>query len=179
MLRPARAVIAVFALSALGCRAPRDVGAAAIADADIAAVLVEASTAEILYAELALAKSADGAVQAFARMMRNDHGAVNAATAALAARLQLVPGDNTLAVDLRENAAAMRLTLRDFEGFAFDSAYAANEVAHHGSVLAAIDESLIPAARHPEVRALLVQVRLAIAAHLGHAKDLAAKKSSR
>lgn len=145
----------------------------ALTDAQIAAVVVQANTADILYAELALAKSKTPAVREFATMTKRDHESVNEAAVALVTRLGVTPVENALSFDLRDDAETKRLTLRDFEGFAFDSAYAANEVAYHTTLLGAIDSTLIPSARNAEFRDLLIAVRPAVAAHLTHAQTLA------
>jgi putative membrane protein len=146
--------------------------APALTDANIAAIVVQANTADILYAELALAKSQTPAVREFATMTKRDHESVNEAAVALVTRLGVTPVDNALSFDLRDDAETKRLTLRDFEGFAFDSAYATNEVAYHTTLLGAIDSALIPSATNAELRALLVAVRPAVAAHLTHAQTL-------
>jgi putative membrane protein len=167
-------------LLATACRGRAESPApAGITDANIAAIVVTANTADILYAEMALAKSQDAGVRAFATMVKKDHESVNEVATALVTRLGLAPEMNELAFDLRDDAESKRLTLRDFEGFAFDSAYAANEVAYHILVLEAIDDVLLPAARNVELRELLVAVRPAFAAHLEHARRLSEKKSTR
>lgn len=172
---------AILALVATACRgrgadAPAPEG---LTDANIAAIVVTANTIDIQYADLALAKSQDAAVREFATMVKKDHESVNEAAGALVARLGVTPQMNTIAFDLRDDAETKRLTLRDFEGFAFDSAYAANEVTYHTTVLGAIDEALIPSAQNAELKALLVAVRPAVAAHLEHARELAAQKARR
>lgn len=112
-------------------------------------------------------------------MVRSDHQSVNRAAVALVTRLKVTPVDNQLSFDLRDDAETKRLRMRDLEGFAFDSAYAANEVSYHVTLLGAIDSALIPSARNSELKALLVEVRPAVEAHLGHAKQLAATKTVR
>lgn len=153
--------------------------APALTDANIAAIVVAANNADIMYADLALAKSTTPAVREFATMTKRDHESVNEAAVALVTRLGVTPVDNALSFDLRDDAETKRLTLRDFEGFAFDSAYAANEVTYHTTVLGAIDSALIPSASNAELRALLVAVRPAVAAHLTHAQSLAASLQRR
>ncbi len=148
-----------------------------LSDANIAAIVVAANNADILYADLALAKSADADVRAFATMVKKDHQSVNEAATALVTRLKVTPVDNQISFDLRDDAETKRLTLRELEGAAFDSAYATNEVSYHKTVLGAIDGALIPSAQNVELRELLVAVRPAVAAHLEHAETLAAKKS--
>lgn len=159
--------------------AARTAAPSGISDANIAAIVVAANNADIMYAEQALAKSQDPDVRSFATMVRADHQGVNRAATELVTRLKVTPADNQVSFDLRDDAETKRLTLRDLEGFAFDSAYAANEVAYHKTVLGAIDAALIPSAQNAELKALLIQVRPAVAAHLGHAEQLAAKKARR
>ncbi len=152
---------------------------AGLTDANIAAIVVAANNADISYAEQALAKTQDADVRSFATMVRSDHQSVNRAAVALVTRLKVTPADNQLSFDLRDDAETKRLRMRDLEGFAFDSAYAANEVSYHVTLLGAIDSALIPSARNSELKALLVEVRPAVEAHLGHAKQLAAAKTVR
>ena len=150
-----------------------------LTDANIAAIVVAANKADILYADLAMAKSQDAEVRAFATMVKLDHESINEAAVALVTRLKVAPVDNQISFDLRDDAETKRLVFRDLEGFAFDSAYAANEVSYHTSVLGAIDKALIPSARNAELRDLLIQARPAVAAHLEHATVMAAKKTVR
>lgn len=189
-LRPATFALALTALtgacglfrgpSASASSAPAAApAAAALSDANIAAIVVAANNADIMYADLALAKSKDADVRSFATMTKKDHTSVNEAAVALVTKLKVTPVDNQVSFDLRDDADTKRLVMRDLEGFAFDSAYAANEVSYHTTVLGAIDGALIPSAKNAELKALLVAVRPAVAAHLEHARTLSTKKSRR
>ena len=140
---------------------------------------MQANNTDIQYADLALAKSRNTAVREFAQMTKRDHESVNEAAVALVTRLGVTPVENTISLDMRDDAETKRLTLRDFEGFAFDSAYAANEATYHASLLNAIDTVLIPGAQNAELRALIVAVRPAVAAHLTHARQLSASLKRR
>jgi putative membrane protein len=180
MIRPLVRLLVVASLGIAGCRGTINSSAPnALSDANIAAIVMTANDADILYAEMALAKSQDPDVRDFATMVKKDHESVNEAATALVQRLSITPEMNTLAFDLRDDAETKRLTLRDFEGFSFDSAYSVNEIAYHETLLRAIDDALMPAVRNAELKALLVQVRPAVAAHLEHARRLAAAKSRR
>ncbi len=159
--------------------APAPKPGSGLSDANIAAIVVAANNADILYADLALAKSKDTEVRAFATMVKKDHESVNEAAVALVTRLKVKPVDNQISFDLRDDAETKRLMFRDLEGFAFDSAYAANEVSYHTTVLGAIDAALIPSAQNAELKTLLVEVRPAVQAHLDHARTLAAAKTKR
>jgi putative membrane protein len=152
---------------------------AKLSDANIAAIVVAANNADIAYADQALAKSRDAEIRQFAQMTKKDHETVNDVAVKLVTRLKVTPVDNEISFDLRDDSEAKRGVLRDLEGFAFDSAYIANEVSYHKTVLGAIDGALIPSAKNAELKALLVQVRPAVAAHLDHAESLAAKKTRR
>lgn len=152
---------------------------AGLTDANIVAIVIAANHADILYADLALAKSVDPDVRAFASMVRQDHQAVNEAVVALVTRLSVTPVENESSLDLRDDADATRLALRDLEGFAFDSAYGASEVAYHRLLLRVIEGTLLPGAKNSDLRALLLQVRPAVAAHLSHALALAERLSAR
>lgn len=149
---------------------------AGITDANIAAIVVAANNADIAYAEQALAKSRDEQIRQFALMTKKDHESINGVAGALVTRLKVTPADNETSFDIRDDAEEKRLRFRELEDFAFDSAYIHNEVAYHRSVVEAIDKVLVPSAKNPELKALLVQVRPAIAAHLDHAEALAAKR---
>jgi putative membrane protein len=159
--------------------APAPKPGSGLSDANIAAIVVAANNADILYADLALAKSQDTEIRAFATMVKKDHQSVNEAAVALVTRLKVKPVDNQISFDLRDDAETKRLMFRDLEGFAFDSAYAANEVSYHTTVLGAIDAALIPSAQNAELKTLLVEVRPAVQAHLDHARTLAASKTRR
>lgn len=159
--------------------APAPKPGSGLSDANIAAIVVAANNADILYADLALAKSKDTEIRAFATMVKKDHESVNEAAVALVTRLKVKPVDNQISFDLRDDAETKRLMFRDLEGFAFDSAYAANEVSYHTTVLGAIDAALIPSAQNAELKSLLVEVRPAVQAHLDHARTLAAAKTRR
>jgi len=172
--------LAALTFISVACARPgAETPAPAITDANIAAIVVTANTIDIQYADLALAKSQDAEVREFATMVKRDHQSVNEAAAALVARLGVTPEMNGVAFDLRDDAETKRLTLRDLEGAVFDSAYAANEITYHTTVLAAIDNALIPSALNAELKALLIAVRPALAAHLAHARELASKKLRR
>lgn len=173
------ALVALTLASTACVRASATPAAATISDANIAAIVVTANTIDIQYADMALAKSQRAEVREFAEMVRKDHQSVNEAAGALVTRLGVTPEMNSIAFDLRDDAETKRLTLRDFEGAAFDSAYAANEITYHTTVLGAIDNALIPSAQNAELKALLIAVRPAVAAHLEHARELAAKVARR
>ncbi|HEX6939057.1 MAG TPA: DUF4142 domain-containing protein [Longimicrobiales bacterium] len=180
----ASAVLAttVFALVGYAGRAEgqqtRTAAAPSLTDPQIAHVAVTANTIDVELAKVAQTRAANEKVLEFARTMVTDHTAVNEQAAALASRLGVTPEDNEVSRSLKQGAAEARTKLEGLRGAAFDRAYMEREVAYHQAVLDALDKMLIPGASNADLRALLEQVRPAVAAHLEHAKQLRASLGS-
>src|SRR5207253_168077 len=113
-------------------------------------------------------------VKAFGKQMVTDHTGVNKQAAALAKKLGVTPEDNATSKSLEAGGEANLKKLHGLKGKEFDKAYVDNEVTYHEQVLDAIDKTLIPNAKNAELKALIVNVRPAIEAHLQHAKSLQA-----
>jgi putative membrane protein len=64
------------------------------------------------------------------------------------------------------------------KGADFDKAYIDHEVAYHQQVLDAINSTLLPNAKNPELKALIEKVTPAFQAHLDHAKKLQGELTS-
>jgi putative membrane protein len=106
--------------------------------------------------------------------MLSDHSGLNKSAMDLLSTTNIVPRDNTMSLDFRDESAAKRDTLRELTGAAFDSTYMANEVRYHTKLLGTIDSLLLPAAKNTDLRVLLTRVRPAVAAHLEHATRIQA-----
>jgi putative membrane protein len=145
-----------------------------LTDANIAAIVLAENYTDISYAGLAPARAERQDVREFAQRMYTDHTGVNQLVNDLLTKLGLTPVDNETSLDLRDESAAHRDTLRDLSGYAFDSTYVENEVRYHTHFLAALDSVLLPKARNGDLRALLTSVRPAVAAHLAHAEQVRA-----
>lgn len=144
-------------------------------DADIAAIFLAANYTDISYAKLATpARTNNTAIQDFAKQMLTDHTRLNHEADDYFASLNINPVDNTTSLDFRDESAAKREIMRDLEGRAFDTTYINNEISYHTKLLDALDNVLIPDARNPRLKLFLVNVRPAVAAHLGHAQDVKA-----
>src|SRR5690606_4271725 len=90
----------------------------------------------------------------------------------LAKKLKVTPKESATSKSLKADGEKTRKKLASLKGKEFDKAYIENEVAYHQAVLDAIDQTLIPNAKNAELKALIVKVRPAIAAHLEHAKKI-------
>jgi len=143
-------------------------------DPQIAGIVVAANQIDIDAGKAAKSKSKNKQVQEFAQLMITDHTAVNKQASDLVKKLKVKPEESDTSRALKSAAKQTAEKHKALKGAAFDKAYADNEVAYHQQVLDAIDKVLIPNAKNAELKGLLEKVRPAIAAHLEHAKMMAA-----
>jgi putative membrane protein len=152
--------------------APPPAAVPALTDANIAAIVVTANTADIRNGEMAKTNSKNKAVVAFAQQMITDHTSVNKQATDLVTKLNVTPEENDTSRQLASSSDATRESLRAKTGADFDKAYIDNEVAYHQAVLDMLDNTLIPGAQNAELKSLLESVRPAFVAHLDHAKKV-------
>ena len=143
-----------------------------ITDAEIAAIVVTANQVDIDAGKLAVSRSSDDKVKAFAQLMITDHSGVNKAATELVTRLKVTPQQNSTSKALQAGGDKNLAHLETLEGAAFDQAYINHEYAYHQQVIDALDKTLIPGATNAELKALLIKVRPAFVAHRDHAKSL-------
>lgn len=154
------------------------IGALAIAagsgpsDAQIAAIVVTANQVDIDAGKLAQTKASSQQVKDFATLMVTDHTGVNKSATELVTKLHVTPEPNDTSKSLQKGGDDNLAALKKLNGAAFDKAYVDHEVTYHQAVLDAVDKTLIPSAQNAELKALLVKVRPAFVAHLGHAKNV-------
>ncbi len=141
-------------------------------DAQIAAIVVVANTVDIEAGQLAQTTSKNAEVKKFAKLMVTDHSGVNKQAVDLVTRLKVTPQENDISKSLKQGGADTLARLKGLKGAQFDKAYVDNEVSYHQAVLDALDKTLIPSAQNADLKALLVKVRPAFAAHLEHAKHM-------
>lgn len=144
--------------------------AAGPSDAQIAAIVLTANSADSTTGVLAETKATEPQVKEFARRMAADHGAVNQQAVALAQRLGLTPEKNPTSEALAQDGEQNMKALHGLNGTAFDKAYIDHEVALHQQVLDALDKTLIPSAQNAEIKNLLQQGRPIFMGHLDMAK---------
>jgi putative membrane protein len=144
----------------------------AVTDPQIADIVVAANEVDIQAGELARTKATNPQVKEFAQRMITDHTGVNQQASQLVQRLGVTPEPSPTSQQLRQGGEQNRNNLQGQSGAAFDRAYIDHEVTYHQAVLDAIDNTLIPNAQNPELKALLQQTRPAVEAHLQHAKQI-------
>jgi putative membrane protein len=173
-----RSVLVAFAAASLTltgftahAAATRGKATPALTDANIAAIVVAANTIDIDNAHVALEKSSNESVKAFAQQMVTDHTSVNEKATALATRLSLTPRPNGTSRSLLSSSKAKRARLARLAGAAFDKAYLDNEITYHQAVIDMLRDKLVPGAENTELKDLLTSVQPAFDAHLAHAKE--------
>ena len=148
---------------------------AALDDPTIVAIFDAANSWDIETSQVALKKSKNKDVLAFAGMMVKDHTAVRKLGRDLAAKLKVTPTppgkDFALYVD---HVDAMK-TLDAATGAAFDKAYIDHEVTYHQAVIDAVTKQLLPATKNAELRDLENKVAPNFVAHLAAGRDIQAK----
>jgi putative membrane protein len=144
-------------------------------DPQIAQIVVTANQVDIDAGKLAVGKTKDKDIKAFAQQMITDHGAVNKQAGDLVNKLKVKPEPNPTSDSLKKGGDESNAKLKKLTGAAFDKAYVDHEVDYHQQVLDAIDKTLVPSAKNEELKALIVKVRPAFVAHLDHAKMLQSK----
>lgn len=146
--------------------------AAAPNDAQIAQIVLTADTVDVDYGKLAVKKTKNAEVKAFAETMIRDHTAVNDKAAALAKKINLTPEASDTSKSLKSDGDKMMAKLKGMHGSEFDKAYIDNEVAYHESVIGALNTVLLPNAKNAELKALLESGKPIFESHLEHAKTL-------
>jgi putative membrane protein len=167
---PRTALICAAAL--LSCSA-QAVAADAPTDPQIAHIAYTAGTIDIAAARQAIARSHNRKIRSFAQEMIRDHGAVNAKALALVKKLHVTPQSNPTSTGLQKDATATLKRLSALKGTAYDRAYIANEVAYHKTVNGALEGTLIPSAKNPELKSLLESGLTLFREHQMHAEQVA------
>lgn len=143
-------------------------------DANIGAIVLAANQIDIDYAKLALTKSKNKEVRAFAQQMVTDHEAVQKSVIDLAGKLKLTPVENEMSKNLKDKSAETTTRMKSLKGKAFDEFYIDNEVAYHKLVTDVISGVLIPSAQNPELKSALEGAQPLFLGHLEHARNVQA-----
>jgi len=141
-----------------------------LTDPEIASVAVTANQIDIAYAKIAIKKSKNAQVIAFAKTMEKDHGAVIDQAVALVKKLGVTPKDNPTTKAFLAGSVKTKAMLNSKSGKAFDKAYVDNEVAYHKAAINEVANVLIPDATNGELKSLLQTAAPIFKAHLAHAE---------
>lgn len=162
-----------FALALSLAGTPANAGAK-LDDATILAIFDQANMTDITTGRLGLKKGHSEEVKTLARMVVNDHGHAQHMGREVAHTLGIVPlpPDNDKSVENQAKALAM---LESKSGVEFDKAYLLHEIAFHQSVIEAIQATLLPAAKHAQIKELITKVLPGFQHHLAATKAAAKK----
>ncbi len=160
------------AAALIGFSAPA-LAADAPTDPQIAHIAYTAGSLDIAAAKQALSRSHNKAIRGFARDMIRDHTAVNDKALALVKKLHVTPQPNSTSAGLTKDAEAARAKLSHLNGTKFDRAYIDNEVAYHKTVNGALESTLIPSSKNPELKSLLETGLTLFREHQAHAEQVA------
>jgi putative membrane protein len=125
--------------------------------------------------DLAAKQAAHPDVRELGQKFAHDHAAVRQQGRDLAKKLGVKPTPSKDDKSARNHAEAMRKLKATAKGDDFDQAYLAHEVAYHKAVIDAINQTLLPAIKNPELKAFVQRVAPAFQRHLAAAQKLAEK----
>jgi putative membrane protein len=168
-----RTLLLIGASALVAIAAPAQ--AAAPTDPQIAHIAYTAGNIDIAAGKQALKMSKNKMVRDFAQEMVRDHTAVNDKALALVKKLHVTPENNPTSESLTKAADAERAKLSKLSSAAFDREYINNEVAYHKTVNGALESTLIPSAKNPELKSLLQTGLKLFQEHQAHAEQVAAK----
>jgi putative membrane protein len=147
---------------------------APLTDPQIAMIAVTANQIDVDLGKLAKTKATNSRVKDFAERMIVDHTGVIKEANALTKKLGVKLETSAVSTSLLKEKKDTETKLKDLKGRAFDKAYIDHEVAYHEEVGTAIKDTLVPATKNLELKALLEKVEPVIAAHLEEAKQIQA-----
>jgi putative membrane protein len=147
--------------------------AAAMTDANVAAVAHASNMDEIQTSEVALRRSQNAQVRQFAQMMITEHTAVDQEMMRMLQAKNMTPQPNAPAQAAMQATRATVANLSQRSGMDFDRAYMTHQVNAHRWTLTSLDQSLIPSTRDPELKEFLTtRVRPGVATHLETAQRI-------
>jgi len=146
---------------------------AAIDDATIVAIFDVANTYDIETASIAVKKATTTDIRDFASMLVRAHTDARAKGRALAARLHVTPTPPAVNPLKASHDSAMT-RLRSLNGKAFDRAFLENEVAYHKTVIAAVQNTFLPAIQNAELKSFVTNIAPVFVQHEQVAEKLLA-----
>ncbi|MDQ3282155.1 MAG: DUF4142 domain-containing protein [Acidobacteriota bacterium] len=142
-------------------------------EGQIVSIMMAANRGEADQGQAAATRATSEAVRSFAQMMVSDHTTALQAVQDTSNRAGVNAADSPIAMTLQSGSQQTITNLATYSGAAFDRAYMQSQVDLHQWLLTALDGSLIPSARTPELRTLLQTQRGAVAMHLERARSIA------
>jgi putative membrane protein len=93
--------------------------------------------------------------------------------------LDIAPRDSQIGEQVITGSEKTLARLRELTGRDLEKAYLDNEIRFHKSLLAALDDNLLPSAKNDRLKVSLTELRAETAAHLDHAQYLRMARTQR
>jgi putative membrane protein len=145
--------------------------APALDDPTIVAIFDQANTADIETGKLAAQKAHAKEIRDFGAMLARDHAMVRQQGRDLAKKLGVTPTPPAGDKSAKDQATVIH-RLEGLQGAEFDRAFLQHEIQFHRDVINAINSTLLPAIKNPELKAFVVKIAPAFQAHLQMAENL-------
>lgn len=142
-----------------------------LTDGQITEILTTVDTSEIEQAQVALKKTNNPDVRAYATHLVEQHTTSKQAGAQLTSQT-LRPAGSPKAVELQTKGTQMLEKLEAADAASFDSIYLQGQIQQHEEVLSMIDHQLLPAVNEPALRDHLTNARGVVQQHLEQARKL-------
>jgi putative membrane protein len=156
-------------------KAQEDPAATPMSESDIAAVVVAANQGEVQVNSAELPRLITPDARAFAQAMITEHNAALAESQTVFTQNFITPTENAMSAFLRTMSSNTIATLAQTSPtINLDRAFIQSQVDMHQLVLNNLEQVLIPSARTPQLRALLMAQRDEVAQHLATARQLLA-----
>lgn len=143
-----------------------------LSDGQILEIVGTVDTAEIDQAQVALGKTNDPNVRAFATHMVDEHTRAKQEGSQLASQASLTRAPSPKAKELETKGTQTLETLKAADAATFDATYIQAQVDQHAEVLKMLDDQLIPAVTEPALREHLTTARGMVQRHLDQARQL-------
>ncbi|HYW09512.1 MAG TPA: DUF4142 domain-containing protein [Longimicrobium sp.] len=150
-----------------------------LSDPNIAAIGHASNMDEIQTSQVALGRSQNAQVRQFAQQMVTEHTAADQRMARMLQAKGMTMQPEATATRLMQATQQTVASLNSRSGMDLDRTYMAHQVQAHQWTLTALDRTLIPGARDPEMKAFLANtMRPAVAMHLQMAQRMLAGMGS-
>lgn len=143
-----------------------------LTDGQISQILATVDSSEIEQAQVALKKTNNPDVRAYATHMVEQHTASKQAGAQLTSQTTLEPAESPKAVELQTRSTRTLQELEAADAATFDQIYLQGQIQQHEEVLSMIDDQLLPAVNEPALRDHLTNARGAVQQHLEQARKI-------
>lgn len=143
-----------------------------LTDAKIVEVMKVANDGEVDLAKMAKSKAESKEVKEFAKKMIDEHKKNEKDVKDVAKKAKVKSEESASSKDLKNMAESKEKDLKNFKGKEFDKAYIDQQVSMHQQLLDDLNQKLIPAAQHPELKSYLEATKSHVQEHLSRAQEI-------